>query len=242
MRGDPRLVETRVEGQITPIEAMSASIEGQPHERRWTIHGDGKATILRRGRTAAEVAFAVTPSGTPTIKLTEDPRANVSGSLTLAYRLDDRYGLSSARAEFALPHDDAKPAPRSLAAPPQAALQLPASENGVGEARTTADLSEHPWAGARVTMTLSALSVSGKTGASGPVEVTLPQRTFHNPLARALVEQRRDLILDPDHAPKRVETALTGLRRRAGIVRYARQRLSRIEAGAILARRRAHRR
>ena len=41
--------------------------------------------------------------------------------------------------------------------------------------------------------------------------MTLPQRTFHNPLARALVEQRRDLILDPDNAPKRVETALTGL-------------------------------
>ena len=41
--------------------------------------------------------------------------------------------------------------------------------------------------------------------------MTLPQRTFHNPLARALVEQRRNLILDPDHAPKQVETALTGL-------------------------------
>ena len=110
-----------------------------------------------------------------------------------------------------LPHDASKPAPRSLAEPPQAALQLPASENGVGDARTTADLSEHPWAGARVTMTLSALSVSGKTGTSAPIEVTLPQRAFHNPLSRALVEQRRDLILDPDHAPKRVEAALAGL-------------------------------
>ena len=46
-------------------------------------------------------------------------------------------------------------------------------------------------------MTLSATSVSGKTGQSAPVEVTLPQRPFHNPLARALVEERRDLILDP---------------------------------------------
>ena len=60
-------------------------------------------------------------------------------------------------------------------------------------------------------MTLSATSVSGKTGRSEPVEVTLPQRPFHNPLARALVEERRDMILDPDHAPKRVEAALTGL-------------------------------
>ncbi len=103
------------------------------------------------------------------------------------------------------------PAPRTLAPPPQAALQLPPTANGVGDARTTVDLSEHPWAGAKVTMRLSAVSISGKTGESAPIEMTLPQRIFHNPLARALVEQRRNLILDPDHAPKQVDTALTGL-------------------------------
>ena len=211
VRGNPAVVATRVAGPIHPIESEDAAARIDPRERRWTIHGDGKATILRRGRTAAEVVFAVTPAGTPTIALTGKPRANISGSLTLAYELGDRYGIASARSEFALPHDASKPAPRSLAEPPQAALQLPASANGVGKARTTADLSEHPWAGARVMMTLRALSVSGKTGASPPVEITLPQRPFHNPLARALVEQRRDLILDPDHAPKRVEAALTGL-------------------------------
>ena len=60
-------------------------------------------------------------------------------------------------------------------------------------------------------MTLSATSLAGKSGTSAPVELTLPQRNFHDPLARALVEQRRNLILDPDHAPKQVEAALTGL-------------------------------
>ena len=211
VRGEPDVVETRVEGLIAPADAKAGAPAAAPSERRWTIRGDGKATILRGGTKAADITFAVTPAGTPTIKLTEEPRANLSGSLTLAYRLDDRYGLSNARADFALPHDPSKPAPRSLAQPPQAALQLPPSANGVGEARTTADLSEHPWAGARVQMTLSAVSVSGKTGSSAPIEVTLPQRPFHNPLARALVEQRRDLILDPDHAVKRVDAALTGL-------------------------------
>jgi uncharacterized protein (TIGR02302 family) len=211
VRAPPGVVETRVEGPITPQERKGPSIEAQPLERRWVIHGAGTARILRSGRVVAEVLFAVTPAGAPTINLTEAPRGNVSGSLTLAYRLDDRYGVSSARAEFELPHDAAKPAQRSLAEPPQAALQLPSSENGVGDARTTADLSEHPWAGTRVLMTLNALSVSGRTGSSSPIEVALPQRAFHNPLARALVEQRRDLVLDPDHAPKRVEAALAGL-------------------------------
>jgi uncharacterized protein (TIGR02302 family) len=211
VRGDPSLVETRIDGAITPAEQKGETPARPPTEKRWTIHGAGKVTILRSGAPVAAVVLAVTPAGAPTIASTEDPRSNVSGSLTLAYRVDDRFGLASARADFARPHDGAGPAPRTLAPPPQAALQLPPTANGVGDGRTTVDLSEHPWAGAHVTMRLSAVSVSGKTGESGPIEVTLPQRTFHNPLARALVEQRRDLILDPDHAPKRVETALTGL-------------------------------
>jgi len=213
VRGEPGVVETRVEGPISPVDEKSGqkSPGRDAAERRWTIHGDGKATIVQGGRKSVELAFAVTPTGVPTIKLTEEPRANISGSLTLAYKIEDRYGVTSARADFALPHDASKPAPRSLAQPPQAALETAATANGAGDARTTVDLSEHPWAGARVMMTLSALSASGKTGTSPPVEVTLPQRPFHNPLARALVEQRRNLILDPDHAKKGVATALTGL-------------------------------
>jgi uncharacterized protein (TIGR02302 family) len=180
-------------------------------EKRWTIHGPGKATILRGGQPAAVAVLAVTPAGAPTIVSTEEPRANLTGTLTLGYRTQDRFGLTSARADFTRPSEGHGPAPRTLAPPPQAALQLPPTANGVGDGHTTVDLSEHPWAGAKVTMRLSAVSVSGKTGDSAPVEMTLPQRIFHNPLARALVEQRRNLILDPDNAPKRVEMALTGL-------------------------------
>ena len=216
VRGDPSVVETRVEGGITSSEQKSetpakAPPTNDPSEKRWTIHGPGKATISRDGKPAAVAVLAVTPAGKPTIVSTEEPHANLSGSLTLGYRTQDRFGLASARADFARPQEGPGPAPRTLAPPPQGALQLPPTANGVGDGHSTVDLSEHPWAGAKVTMTLSAVSISGKIGESGPIEMTLPQRIFHNPLARALIEQRRDLILDPDHAPKRVETALTGL-------------------------------
>jgi uncharacterized protein (TIGR02302 family) len=216
VRGDPSVVETRVEGGITSSEQKSETPAktpptNDPSEKRWTIHGPGKATISRDGKPAAVAVLAVTPAGKPTIVSTEEPRANLSGSLTLGYRTQDRFGLASARADFARPQEGPGPAPRTLVPPPQAALQLPPTANGVGDGHSTVDLSEHPWAGAKVTMTLSAVSISGKIGESGPIEMTLPQRIFHNPLARALVEQRRDLILDPDHAPTRVETALTGL-------------------------------
>jgi uncharacterized protein (TIGR02302 family) len=234
VRGDPGVVGTRVDGGITPSEqknetqaasssgeksatpatppsASAAAANAGPTEKRWTIHGSGKATILRGGQPVAVAVLAVTPAGNPTIVSTEDPRANLTGTLTLAYKTQDRFGLANARADFSRPHEGPGPAPRTLAPPPQAALQLPPTANGVGDGHTTVDLSEHPWAGAKVTMRLTAVSISGKTGDSGPIEVTLPQRLFHNPLARALVEQRRNLILDPDHAPKQVDTALAGL-------------------------------
>ena len=235
VRGDPGVVGTRVEGAITPPEQKnetqaaaasgekaaatapaasppaSASAANAPAEKRWTIHGPGRVTILRGGQPAAVAVLAVTPAGNPTIVSTQGPRANLTGTMTLAYKTQDRFGLANARADFSRPHEGSGPAPRTLAPPPQAALQLPPTANGVGDGHTTVDLSEHPWAGAKVTMRLSAISISGKTGDSGPIEVTLPQRNFHNPLARALVEQRRNLILDPDHAPKQVDIALSGL-------------------------------
>ena len=43
-------------------------------------------------------------------------------------------------------------------------------------------------------MRLSAQDEGGNEGVSDPVEITLPQRTFVKPLARALVEQRRNLV------------------------------------------------
>ena len=88
---------------------------------------------------------------------------------------------------------------------------MPGGANGAGEGKTTLDLSEHPWAGARVLLTLSAKSVSDATATSAPVEITLPQRRFVNPLAKALVEMRRDLVLDPDRNTPRVKRALEAL-------------------------------
>ena len=85
VRGEPGVVETRVEGPISPIDQKAAdqkaaTPQGPSQEHRWTIHGDGKATILRGGAKAAEIAFAVTPTGVPTIKLTEDAPAPTSAA------------------------------------------------------------------------------------------------------------------------------------------------------------------
>ena len=63
------------------------------------------------------------------------------------------------------------------------------------------DLSEHPYAGADVILTLTAKDEAGNEGHSEPFEMRLPQRVFNKPLARALIEQRRNLARDVSQKP-----------------------------------------
>ena len=79
---------------------------------------------------------------------------------------------------------------------PQFPLVLPnaRTRNGVGQ--TVKDLSEDPYAGADVTLTLTAKDEAGNEGKSEPFNMRLPERLFTKPLARALIEQRRILALD----------------------------------------------
>ena len=219
VRADSDVFETRVEGAIAPVASKPAdksapapapAAAGAPTEKRWTIAGDGAVVFRRDGAALGRYEIEATPLGAPTVTLLEPPRDNLSGSLTLHYSLADRYGIAGAEAEFANPAAGAAP-PRSLVPPPKLTLRLPSTANGTGEASTTGDLSEHPWAGAEVVMNLKATGVSGKVGAAAPTTFTLPQRAFRNPLARALVEQRRTLVLDPDHEQPRVAKAIDAL-------------------------------
>ena len=181
------------------------------HEHRLALRGDAELGIRHSGALLGLFDITVIPDKPPQIALTDAPRANLRGTLTLSYKIADDYGVASAQADFVDPHiEGAKGRLRSLVAPPHVALALPPGPGGLGEAETTADLSDHPWAGARVKMTLVARDEGGNEGDSVPIEITLPQKHFTKPLARALAEQRRDLVLFPDER-ERVETALEAL-------------------------------
>ena len=83
----------------------------------------------------------------------------------MSYKLEDDYGVTEARAQFAardLPKGAAEPRP--LFEPPQFPLVLPnaRTRNGVGQ--TVKDLSEDPYAGADVTLTLTAKDEAGNEG------------------------------------------------------------------------------
>ena len=173
------------------------------NERHFTIAGDGTAHV-RAPSGQPQWKFSAIPDRAPTISLAKDPERQARGSLQMSYRIEDDYGVTEAQARFALrPGEPPKAAseksstePRPLFDPPQFSLVLPnaRTRNGVGQ--TVKDLSEDPYAGADVTLTLTAKDEAGNEGRSEPFNMRLPERLFTKPLARVLIEQRRILALD----------------------------------------------
>ena len=132
--------------------------------------------------------------------------------MQLSYKVEDDYGVVGAQARFKLKdyegtnHQPPRPLYESLEVP----LSLTQARTKRGTGQTTKDLTEHPWAGADVEMTLTARDEAGNEGSSAPFAFRLPERVFTKPTARALIEQRRSLALDAD-AQARVLTALDAL-------------------------------
>ena len=184
-----------------PAEAR-APLPAGTEERRLIIKGDGSAAV--HGVLGNDLVwnFTAIPDRAPTIELTKDPERQARGALKLDYKMDDDYGVVEAKATFALKDEESSDKPRHpLFAAPDYALTLPQARTRSGAAQTTHDLTEHAWAGADVVMTLTARDEAGNEGRSQPRELTLPQRIFVKPLARALIEQRRSLALDAETKP-----------------------------------------
>jgi len=198
-------------GGVTPSKDAVHAPAGTD-EHRFAITATGSATLRGAGDDLTW-AFNVIPDKPPTIELTKDPEQQRRGSLLLSYRLEDDYGVTEAQATFARKSDDADAdgeGPHPLFGPPDFALILPQARTRAGVAQTIKDLTDHPWAGAEVEMTLVARDEGGNVGKSEPFAFRLPERVFTKPLARALVEQRRNLALDANARPL-VLTALDAL-------------------------------
>ena len=217
-------IDVVVGGGVSEVAPSEQAPKGT-NERQFKITGDGTAHV-RAPAGQPIWKFAATPDRAPTISLVKDPERQARGSLQMSYKLEDDYGVTEARASFAARPADSGKEPTKQAAKetaketakeaakggdkagektvearplfpaPQFPLVMPnaRTRNGVGQ--TVKDLSEDPYAGADVTLTLTAKDEAGNEGRSEPFNMRLPERLFTKPLARALIEQRRILALD----------------------------------------------
>lgn len=209
LRGGIKVDERTENAEPSPQQKPAPGTE----ERRYLIADDGAVTLRGIGDPVTWTFVAV-PDRAPTIALTKDPEQQ-SRSLILNYKVEDDYGVSEARAIFTLKPQQPDQSggvrsPRPLFEAPDLPLALPQARTRNGVGQTLRDLSNHPWAGAEVTMTLRAVDEGGNEGKSDPFDLRLPERLFTKPVAKALIEQRRILALDAEAKP-RILTALDAL-------------------------------
>ena len=227
VRSSGGTIDVVVGGGVTEVAPSEQAPKGT-NERHFKIAGDGTAHV-RAPAGQPLWRFAATPDRAPTHFAGQG--SGTPGPRLAADVLQARGRLRRHRSARAIrrPHRAMRPRkltrkpirtararrptsaePRPLFEPPQFALVLPnaRTRNGVGQ--TVKDLSEDPYAGADVTLTLTAKDEAGNEGKSEPFNMRLPERLFTKPLARALIEQRRILALDANQNAQ-VYTALDAL-------------------------------
>jgi uncharacterized protein (TIGR02302 family) len=162
----------------------------------------------------ARWAFNIIPDYAPTVEMTKKLEKTRRGAMKLHYRMEDDYGIASAEAQLermplhagdpktSWARKDILKGPRPpLTRPPRITLRIPPRRAKKPETWSFHDLGSHPWAGLPVRMTLVARDHAGNVGKSKPKEITLPERLFFNPFAKAVIEQRRKLVFDPRYRP-----------------------------------------
>lgn len=205
-------METSPKVVAEPIEGATAftSLGGGLHEVAGRLTGSGLLEVGPAEAPMASWTLVMVPDDDPEIGFTGRPGPGPGRALEVPYAASDDYGVVSAWAVISL----AEPAEQRAEIPDiEFGLPLPIS-GGTGEVadRAVRDLTEHPWAGADVVITLYAEDGAGQIGTSEPVRFRLPERRFTDPMARALAEQRRELLLDYEGADRVLDVVQSVIR------------------------------
>lgn len=188
---------------VLPPEAEGVDVDRPdlPYEVEVTLDASGTVDLVRGTEIYKQFAFSVRADDAPEIRLTDDPEEQLSGALKFSYLVKDDYGVVSAEGKLSPAPEALRSGktPRPLVEAPQFPLSLPPVTGTAKTGETIRDLTSHPWAGLEVDLVLSARDEADQEGTSPAYRLTLPQRLFRKPLARAIVEQRRDLALDANN-------------------------------------------
>ena len=167
--------------------------------------------VTRSGRLAisgpdgAAWQLSIVPDTPPEVEVTGEVERAAEGSFSLRFTARDDVAVTAGRAVVQLNRAEvdrryglaAEPEPQ-----PDIELILPLTISGDRAEFTevlTEDLSKHVWAHLPVLLRLEVEDMRGQLGQSAALEMALPARNFFDPLAKALVEQRRDLLWAHDN-------------------------------------------
>lgn len=188
-------------GALTLAETVSGRTDAPPASepaQDFIVLQNGEIAVNGPGGRAWQVA--VIPDAPPEVAVLDAPDASAMGEMTLPFEASDDYGVEAGEARFTLDLVSVDrrygltidPEPR-----PELTVPLPmpiAGDRSDFVENLIEDFSEHPWANLPVLVSLSVLDGAEQASQTSARGITLPGRRFFDPVAAAVIEQRRDLL------------------------------------------------
>ena len=167
--------------------------------------------VSQAGAVLGNWSIEIIPDNPPKAAFARSPEATTRAALRVDYQANDDYGVEAVKA--IIRREGGKPDETIEIEEPLPGLHLK-------EAHATSyhDLSPHPWAGLPIEIRLVAVDALGQVGESEPIRMKLPERVFNHPVARAIIDQRKELVIDPG-ARSAVADTLSDLRERPRLYR-----------------------
>ncbi len=219
----PELIAT-TDGQPPPSDVSAdiafADIGEQAYEYSQVLNQDTEIRVASEGDALGSWSFKVRRDHPPAIAFGDELTETNQHAIKIPFTVVDDYGVVVAKAVIDLgnalsddalnddlpPRDEQQLIDAELAlavslpdtsGPLVLDLPLPSLRTARSTETAYEDLTAHPWAGLDVTVQLFAEDEAAQTGASERVDFVLPERIFTDPLARAIIEQRKWLALHP---------------------------------------------
>lgn len=195
--GNTEIPKLHIDDQIVEFIA----VESSSFELEFSLDKSAAVTLEKDGDVLLQWDVGILPDAKPVALLTSLPEVTDRSAFRLHYSAADDYGVQELIGQITL--QDSNKAIN---------LNLPIVSNAkeVG-GKSYHDLTAHPWAGFSVDLVLVAKDAVGQEGLSKSITFNLPERIFSHPIARALIEQRKNLVLDPEAHKKTAVIALTAI-------------------------------
>ena len=189
-------------GALTVAETVSGRTEdldaASEPQQTFTIAGSGSVSVI--GDEQITWNIIAVGDAPPMVELSGPVEADADGEMTQPFRAMDDYGVASGTATITLDLPSVERA-YGLTIDPDGfdplVLDLPIPFTGDRDDFDdflVANLSEHPLANLPVVLTLEVEDETGQVSTADPESIVLPGRRFFQPFARAVIEQRRDLM------------------------------------------------
>ncbi len=217
-------VTLRFYGEVGAL-ALSETVSGRTEDvppatdpvQSFDVATSGSVTIDGSGGQGWEISAV--GDKPPTIEFDGAIVQGEAGRMEAPFAATDDYGVTSGQMEIALDLPEVErryglviePEPRD-----PILLDVPmtiSGDRGDFSEIIVEDFSQHAWANLPVKAALTAEDADGQTGLSAPQFTHLPGRRVFDPLAKAIVEQRRDLIWNRDNG-RRVAQVLRAVSHR----------------------------